>query len=402
MPVLLKDNGAIIPSQKVTTPMKHARSKQVVEKILARLDVQINGNKPWDIQVNNPEFFNRVLAGGSLALGESYMDGWWRCEALDQLFDKILSTRIDKQVKKEKHILSVILRAKIINAQSKSKAYIIGKRHYDIGNRLFSIMLDKGMNYSCGYWEKATTLDHAQEAKLDLICQKLLLKPGMTVLDIGCGWGGFAKWAAEKYDVKVLGITVSQEQVKFAKEYCKELNVRIELRDYRDLKEKFDRIVSIGMFEHVGSKNYKTFMKVVRRCLKEDGLFLLHTIAGNTSVHSLDPWISKYIFPNSMLPSAKQISSASERILVLEDWHSLGQYYDQTLMAWHHNFTKNWEKVKDLYDKRFYRMWTYYLLSCAAGFRSRRNQLWQIVFSKKGIRGGYQYRRKHFFGHDPV
>ena len=118
--------------------MKHARSKQVVEKILARLDVQINGNKPWDIQVNNPEFFNRVLAGGSLALGESYMDGWWRCEALDQLFDKILSTRIDKQVKKEKHILSVILRAKIINAQSKSKAYIIGKRHYDIGNRLFS------------------------------------------------------------------------------------------------------------------------------------------------------------------------------------------------------------------------------------------------------------------------
>ena len=382
--------------------MKHASSKQVAQKILARLDVQINGNRPWDIQVNNPDFFNRILAGGSLALGESYMDGWWRCEALDQLFDKILSTRIDKQVKKEKHILSVILRAKIINAQSKSKAYIIGKRHYDIGNRLFSIMLDKGMNYSCGYWEKATTLDHAQEAKLDLICQKLLLKPGMTVLDIGCGWGGFAKWAAEKYDVKVLGITVSREQVKFAEEYCKELNVRIELRDYRDLKEKFDRIVSIGMFEHVGSKNYKTFMKVVRRCLKADGLFLLHTIAGNTSVHSLDPWISKYIFPNSMLPSAKQISSASERILVLEDWHSLGQYYDQTLMAWHHNFTKNWEKVKDLYDKRFYRMWTYYLLSCAAGFRSRRNQLWQIVFSKKGIRGGYQYRRKHFFGHDPV
>ena len=382
--------------------MKHARSKQVVQEILARVDVQINGNRPWDIQVDNPDFFNRVLAGGSLALGESYMDGWWRCEALDQLFDKILSTRIDKQVKKEKRILSVILRAKIINAQSKSKAYIIGKRHYDIGNRLFSIMLDKGMNYSCGYWEKATTLDHAQEAKLDLICEKLLLKPGMTVLDIGCGWGGFAKWAAEKYDVKVLGITVSQEQVKFAKEYCKELNVRIELRDYRDLKEKFDRIVSIGMFEHVGSKNYKTFMKVVRRCLKADGLFLLHTIAGNTSVHSLDPWISKYIFPNSMLPSAKQISSASERILVLEDWHSLGQYYDQTLMAWHHNFTKNWEKVKDLYDKRFYRMWTYYLLSCAAGFRSRRNQLWQIVFSKKGIRGGYQYRRKHFFGHDPV
>jgi cyclopropane-fatty-acyl-phospholipid synthase len=375
--------------------MKHASSKHVAQKILARLDVQINGSRPWDIQVNNPEFLNRVLVGGSLALGESYMDGWWRCEALDQLFDKILSTRIDKQVKKEKQFLSDILRAKIINAQSRSKAYIIGKRHYDIGNRLFSIMLDKRMNYSCGYWEKATTLDHAQEAKLDLICQKLLLRPGMTVLDIGCGWGGFAKWAAEKYDVRVLGITVSREQVKFAKEYCKELNVKIELRDYRDLKEKFDRIVTVGMFEHVGSKNYKTFMKVVRRCLKVDGLFLLQTIAGNTSVHSLDPWIGKYIFPNSMLPSAKQISSAAERILVLEDWHSFGQHYDQTLMAWHQNFTKNWVNIKDLYDKRFYRMWTYYLLSCAAGFRSRRNQLWQIVFSGNGIRDGYQYTRKH-------
>ena len=382
--------------------MKHASSKQVAQRILARLDVQVNGNRPWDIQVNNPEFFNRILAGGSLALGESYMDGWWGCEALDQLFDRILGARLEKQVKKEKHILSAILRAKLINAQSKSKAYIIGKRHYDIGNRLFSIMLDKRMNYSCGYWEKATTLDQAQEAKLDLICQKLLLKPGMTVLDIGCGWGGFAKWAAEKYDVKVLGITVSREQVKFAREYCKALDVKIELQDYRELKEKFDRIVSIGMFEHVGSKNYKTFMKVARRCLKADGLFLLHTIAGNTSVHSVDPWINKYIFPNSMLPSAKQIFSASERILMLEDWHSFGQYYDQTLMAWHHNFTKNWEKVKDMYDKRFYRMWTYYLLSCAAGFRSRRNQLWQIVFSRKGIKGGYQYRREHLYGHVPV
>jgi cyclopropane-fatty-acyl-phospholipid synthase len=382
--------------------MKHASSKQVTQKLLERLDVQINGNRPWDIRVNNQEFFNRVLAGGSLALGESYMDGWWSCQALDQLFDRILGARLDKKVKKEKPILAAILRAKVINAQRKSKAYIIGQRHYDIGNRLFSNMLDKRMNYSCGYWEKATTLDDAQKDKLDLICRKMLLKPGMTVCDIGCGWGGFAKWAAEKYDVKVFGITVSQEQVNFAREYCQGLDVKIELRDYRELKEKFDRIVSIGMFEHVGSRNYKTYMKVIRRCLKADGLFLLHTIAGNTSVYTVDPWIGKYIFPNSMLPSAKQISSASEKILVLEDWHSFGQYYDQTLMAWYHNFTKNWDNVKDMYDKRFYRMWTYYLLSCAAGFRSRRNQLWQIVFSREGIRGGYRYRYKNFYGHAPA
>jgi cyclopropane-fatty-acyl-phospholipid synthase len=378
--------------QRTVITMKHTNERKVIQNLLAPLDIDINGNRPWDIQVNNPSFFGRVLAGGSLALGESYMDGWWRCDALDQFFEKILSAALDRKVKKEKRLLLAILGSKILNSQNRSNAFIIGKRHYDLGNELFSMMLDKRMNYSCGYWETSTTLDNAQEAKLDLICKKLSLKPGMSVLDIGCGWGGFARWAAEKYGVKVIGVTVSRAQVKFAREYCKDLDVKIELQDYREQHAVFDRIVSIGMFEHVGYRNYRTFMKVVRRCLKEDGLFLLHTIAGNISVHSVDPWISKYIFPNSMLPSAKQISSAFEGLLVLEDWHSFGQYYDHTLMAWHQNFIKNWNQIKDMYDDRFYRMWTYYLLSCAASFRARRNQLWQIVFSKKGLRGGYRYR----------
>lgn len=376
--------------------MKKSDAKQVVQKFLDYADVKINGNRPWDIRIRNRDFYERLLAGGSLALGESYMDGWWGCEALDQLFDRILRARLDKKVKKEKRILWAILKAKMINAQSISKAYVIGERHYDIGNRLFATMLDKRMIYSCGYWKKAKTLDQAQEAKLDLICRKMGLNPGMTVLDIGCGWGGFAKWAAEKYDIKVFGITVSREQVKFAKKYCQGLDAKIELQDYRELKEKFDRIVSIGMFEHVGSRNYRTYMEVVHRCLKTDGLFLLHTIGRNTSVNSTDAWIKKYIFPNSMLPSAKQITSAAEGLLVLEDWHSFGQYYDKTLMAWRDNFTKNWGKIKDAYDERFYRMWTYYLLLCAGSFRSRRNQLWQIVFSKRGIKGGYQ-DREHVF-----
>ena len=371
--------------------MKHSDAKQAIQKLLAHVDIEINGKNPWDMQVNNPKLYSRVLAGYSLALGESYMDGWWDCASLDQLFDRILGARLDKEVRKDKSLLFPFIKATVINAQSRSKAHIIGKRHYDIGNRLFSIMLDKGMNYSCGYWEKATTLDDAQEAKLDLICNKLLLKPGMTVLDIGCGWGGFAKWAAENYGVKVMGITVSQEQVKFARKYCKGLDVNIEFQDYREMRQPFDRIVSVGMFEHVGCRNYRTFMKVAHRCLKADGLFLLHTIAGNSSVHSVDPWISKYIFPNSMLPSAKQISTAYEKLLVLEDWHSFGQFYDLTLMAWHRNFTRNWDSIKDMYDERFYRMWIYYLLSCAGSFRSRRNQIWQIVFSKNGVKGGYHY-----------
>jgi cyclopropane-fatty-acyl-phospholipid synthase len=370
--------------------MKKTPSKRMIQDIFDLADIQVNGNRPWDIQVRNPKFYKRVLAGGSLALGESYMDEWWDCHVLDQFFDKILVARLDQKVRKSKQALWAILKAKMKNEQSRSRAFEVGRRHYDIGSDLFSIMLDKMMNYSCGYWNRAKNLDSAQEAKLDLICRKMGLKPGMKVLDIGCGWGGFAKFAAEKHDVRVVGITVSREQVAFAKKFCQSLPVEIRLRDYRELEEKFDRIISVGMFEHVGYRNYRTYMEVVHRCLKLDGLFLLHTIGGNTSVSSTDPWIDKYIFPNSMLPSAKQITSSAEGLFVLEDWHSFGHYYDNTLMAWYRNFTKNWHKIKYGYDQRFYRMWTYYLLSCAGAFRSRRNQLWQIVFSKNGEKGGYQ------------
>jgi len=373
--------------------MKEPKAKKVVQNILEPSDVQINGNRPWDILIHNPNFYERVLSGGSLALGESYMDGWWDCEAIDQFFERILEDRLHKKVKVNTiQFLWVKLKAKIINAQKRSKAYVIGEWHYDISINLFSVMLDKGLNYSCGYWKKAKTLDDAQEAKLDLICRKMELRSGMKILDIGCGWGGFAKYAAEKYGANIHGITVSNEQLKFANKFCQGLDVIIELKDYRELKEKFDRIVSIGMFEHVGFRNYRNFMKVVHQCLEADGLFLLHTIAGNTTANSTDPWLNKYIFPNSLIPSAKQIASAAEGLFMLEDWHSFGQYYDKTLMAWYNNFTKNWTKIKDKYDDRFYRMWTYYLLLSAGCFRSRRNQLWQIVFSKKGIKGGYRHR----------
>ncbi len=377
--------------------MKTSQPKKIVREMLGSSGVRINGEKPWDMRIHNPDFYERVLSGGSLALGQSYMDGWWDCDALDQFFEKILENRLDKKSKAASlTLLWAVLKAKLLNAQSRSRAYIIGERHYDTGNDLFSIMLDKGLNYSCAYWKEAETLDAAQEAKLDMICRKIGLKPGMTVLDIGCGWGGFAKFAAEKYGAGIYGVTVSREQVAYANSCCRPLDVTIELKDYREIREKFDRVISIGMFEHVGLKNYRTFMKVVHGCLKDNGLFLLHTIGGNTSVDSTDPWIDQYIFPNSMLPSSKQIASAIEGLFVLEDWHNFGQYYDKTLMAWYDNFKKNWARIKDNYDERFYRMWTYYLLSCAGSFRSRRNQLWQIVFSKNGIRGTHPYRERYF------
>ena len=364
--------------------MKSPLPKRLIQELLDYAGVQIDGQAPWDIQVHNPDFYARVIAGGSLALGESYMDGWWDCPALDQFFERILAARLDKKVRKSKTLLMAAAKARLTGMHGRARAFEVGRRHYDIGNDLFTVMLDRRMNYSCAYWQDADTLDEAQEAKLELTCRKLGLAPGMRVLDIGCGWGSFAIYAAEKYSVKVTGVTVSAEQVKLAQSCCTGLPVCIELKDYRDIQETFDRIVSIGMFEHVGLARYRTYMQVVNRCLKDDGLFLLHTIGGNTSVHTVDPWFAKYIFPNSMLPSARQIAEAAEGIFILEDWHSFGSHYDPTLMAWHRNFIDNWQCLRDAYGEQFKRMWAYYLLSSAGSFRARRNQLWQIVFSKSG------------------
>ena len=370
--------------------------KKTVTDLLESVDIQVNGSRPFDIQVHNELFYSRVLSGKSLGLGESYMDGWWDCESLDQFCYQMLRGRIDKQVKvKNPAFLAHVLKAYFLNAQSKKRAYIVGEEHYDTGNDLFSLMLDQRMNYSCGYWENADNLDQAQINKLDLVCRKLHLKPGMKVLEIGCGWGGFAKYAAENYGVSVHGVTVSKEQMDYAERSCIGLETKFEMKDYRELNTKYDAIVSIGMFEHVGYKNYRNYMEVAQRCLEGEGLFLLHTIGRNTPSRSTDPWTNKYIFPNGMIPSPAQISKSLQGLFVVEDWHNFGQYYDPTLMAWNENFQKNYESLQDKYDQRFKRMWQYYLLMCAGTFRARRNQLWQLVLSKKGLMGGYSYQDNH-------
>jgi len=363
--------------------------KKTAEDLLYLAGVEINGNHPWDIKVHNDDFYHRVLTQGSLGLGESYMDTWWDCEELDQFVYRIVRANLEDKVRGNWKLLLRVLAARIFNLQSKSKAFVIGERHYDLGNELFENMLDKRMVYSCAYWKNANTLDEAQENKLDLICRKIGLQPGMRILDIGCGWGSLAKYAAEKYDAKVVGITVSKEQVTLGRDLCKGLPVEIRLQDYRDISESFDHVVSVGMFEHVGYKNYKTFMRCVRKCLKDDGLFLLHTIGGNESVIAPEPWTHKYIFPNGLLPSIRQIGAAIEGLFVMEDWHNFSVDYDRTLMAWHRNFEKSWDAIKSNYDERFYRMWRYFLLSNAGAFRARKNQLWQLVLSKKGVEGGY-------------
>lgn len=358
--------------------------KQVFQKLLDSVDIQINGARPWDIQVHDDELYQRILRKGSLGFGEAYMDGWWEAEALDEFFYRILRGNLDKEIASSWPMIWTYIKSWVTNPQSKLKAFEVGDQHYDTGNDLFEAMLDERMVYTCGYWIDADTLEEAQEEKLETVCQNLGLKSGQRILDIGCGWGSFAKYATEEHDVEVVGLTISQRQQELARERCKGLPVKIRLQDYRELDEKFDHIVSLGMFEHVGVKNYRTYMQVASRCLKDKGVFVLHTIGGNQSVRNTDPWIEKYIFPNSMIPSIRQIGLAIEDLFVMERWENYGPHYDRTLMSWYQNFQEHWGDLKESYSKRFYRMWTYYLLSCAGSFRARKNQQWQIVLTKKG------------------
>ena len=364
-------------------------ARKSLQGLLQEADVRLNGDRPWDPHVHDERLYRRVLSGGSLAAGEAYLEGWWDCQALDQLFYRVLRAHLDEKMGWSWKLLWNIVKAVVLNRQSASRAYEVGEEHYDRGNDLFRHMLDNRMVYSCGYWRRADTLEAAQEAKLDLICRKLDLQPGMRLLDIGCGWGGFAAYAAEEYGVEVVGVTVSKEQVPVAREQCAGLPVEIRLQDYRNVEEIFDRVVSIGMFEHVGHKNHRTYMETVRRCLVDNGLSMLHTIGSFSSDSVTDPWIDKYVFPNGLIPSARQVTQATEDLFVIEDWHNFGPDYDRTLMAWAGNFEANWDVLSTRYTERFYRMWRYYLYQCAGAFRARHNQLWQIVLSPDGVDGRY-------------
>lgn len=375
-------------------------SKQKIAELLSLADVEIGGKNPWDIKVKNENFYSRVLSGGSLALGESYMDGWWDVEKLDEFFYRILAAGLDGKV----YPLSMLphyIWGKLVNKGKREKAFEIGEKHYDTGNDLFAAMLDLRLTYTCAYWKGLKrvpeNLDCAQEQKLDLVCRKIGLKKGDKVLDIGCGWGSFMKFAAEKYGAEVTGITVSKEQVEFGKKLCQGLPVEFKLEDYRDHRGSYDHIVSLGMFEHVGDKNYRIFFEKVRHLLKEDGLFLLHTIGHNRKTRGVDPWIERHIFPNGIIPQSSKVSEAFEGLFIMEDWHNFGADYDSTLLAWHDHFEKAWSQLSRTvgangrrnYSNRFYRMWRYYLLACAGAFRARNIHLWQIVLSKNGVSGGY-------------
>ncbi len=339
--------------------------------------------------MRDPRFYRRVLAQGTVGLGESYMDGWWEVPALDEFCARARGARVDQQVT-DWRLAWLVLKSRMLNLQSAGRSGKVARKHYDLGNDLYQAMLDPWMQYTCGYWRHAADLDAAQRDKLELICRKLALAPGMRVLDLGGGFGGFARYAASRYGCEVVCYNISRNQVDFGREWCRGLPVRFELADYRDSvrePEVFDRVAAIGLCEHVGHKNHRVFLETAAARLRPGGLFLLHTIGSNASYTSTDPWIQKYIFPNGLIPSVAQLGRATEALWVVEDWHNFGPDYDRTLMAWWRNFDDAWPRLREACGERFHRMWKYYLLACAGSFRARVLQLWQLVLSRGDIPG---------------
>jgi cyclopropane-fatty-acyl-phospholipid synthase len=356
---------------------------ETMRELLQRAGITIGGDAPWDIQVHDQRVYARALRDGTLGVGESYVEGWWDCPAIDQMFERVTRAQLDIVLRESWVLLANTVKARVLNLQAR-RAFEVGERHYDIGNDLYRAMLGPRMVYTCAYWKDADNLDAAQEAKLDLVCRKIGARPGMHILDLGCGWGGFASFAAETYGATVVGYTVSQEQWAWAQERHAKLPVDIRLDDYRNATGGYDAVVSIGLMEHVGSKNYRAYMELARRCLTPGGIILIHSIGGQEPRAQIDPWYHKYIFPNAAIPTLGQLTTAADEILVIEDVHNIGPDYDRTLMAWWENFDRAWPKLRDRYGDPFYRMWKFYLMTSAAQFRARALNLFQIAATTIG------------------
>jgi cyclopropane-fatty-acyl-phospholipid synthase len=350
--------------------------------MLESIGIEVGGAKRHDIQVLDSSFFARVLRDGALGFGESYVDGDWESSALDETLTRLARADLNTFMGNRWHAIPRTLKARLRKMQSKAR--YVGGHHCEVRNGLFASMLDEKMIYSCADWRDSEDLDAAQEAKLDLVCRKIGLREGMSVLDLGCGWGSFAKYAAERYGARVKGVTVSKQQVELARYRCAGLPVEILLQDDRTVVGTYDAVISLGSLEYVGSKNYRRHVDLAESCVAPDGIALVHAIGGSRSWKTPAPWNHKYMFPKAALPTVTQLGRAIEGNFVLEDVHNVGPDYDRTLMAWDENVRRAWPDLKAGYGDRFYRMWRYYLCMRAAGFRTRQLQLYELVLTRKG------------------
>lgn len=374
--------------------------KSIISNYLEKSGITVNGDDPHDIQVRNDAFYRRLLMDGSMGLGETYVDGWWDCDDLSEFINRLLKNNHGGMKRLSDVFLS--LKSRYFNLQNKYLSQRVADVHYNLDNDLYQAMLGQSMAYTCAYWKDGGTLDEAQYRKYDLICQKLNIQKNDAILDLGCGFGGFAHYASSKYGCSVTCVNISKDQLEFARDLCTGLPVELHQCDYRNIEtynprnRKFNKIVAIGLCEHIGPKNYPSWFKLIYDQLLDDGLFLLQSSGQNITKYYCDPWFDKYIFPNGTLPSVALIGKAIEGNFIMEDWHNFGPDYHKTLLVWWDKFQQYWNTMiasqgggMTEEERRFYRMWRYYILSTSGGFKARYIQVWQILFSKGGNASTY-------------
>ena len=363
-------------------------------------EVKVGENEPlFKIILKKPIPKKDILTSTTLAFGEAYMNGDLEVEGDFSLMLNTVLKYKDKFTTDFKGLPKIFSNLTSTKKQKEEVTY-----HYDIGNDFYKLWLDDTLSYSCAYFKNENeSLGEAQLNKIHHLLKKLNLREGITLLDIGCGWGALLIEAVKLYKIKGLGITLSEEQFKAFKERIEKENLQdylqVKLMDYRELEKSgllFDRVVSVGMLEHVGRSNYDLFMKCVSKVLKKEGVFVLHYISGLYESEG-DAWIKKYIFPGGVIPTLREIISLSaDYKFYTVDVESLRMHYYKTLIKWAENFEKNTDKVREMFDEKFVRMWRMYLYSCAACFYTGVIDLHQIVFTK-GVNNSLPLTREYLY-----
>ena len=354
---------------------------------------QPDKNDPIEIKITDKSLHSKLFFNPDLYFGEAYTEGtlYFKRGTLTNFLNLALENIGRAQINKFNQMLNRLRGSfrRLTNFNFIKKSKMNASHHYDISDDLFFLFLDPLKQYSCGYFKNENdSLEQAQINKINHIIKKLDIKPNQKVLDIGCGWGHLAIEIAKQHKCKVTGITLSDNQYKYAINKVKELNltnqVDIQLSDYREITEKYDRIVSIGMFEHVGRKFFTSFFKQISNLLNDTGLALLHTIGSIDTPRDPQPWITKYIFPGGYTPSLSQIAFPIEKSgLIVSDLEVLKIHYAHTLRHWKERFFKNKDKVLNMFDERFFRMYEFYLTSCEAAFKSGDQVVYQFQLSKE-------------------
>jgi len=360
----------------------HRATRRAVEQVFEGAGVRCNGSRLFDPQILDDRFYTACATRGTLGFGESYVANWWACDDLEELAYRLTVSRIN-QVGRFAPLLAMSYLVSLLrNNQTLERSRRVADRHYNIGNDLFFSFLGRYRNYSCALFEGTESLDAAQKAKMERICELLELSERDHLLDVGGGWGHLARHAALQHGCTVTSINIADEQITYAREMCAGLPVDVRKCDYRQLTGRYTKAAVVAMFTHVGSKNHRTFFECIHRCLPEGSRLVMETVGSSHSNVTLEPWTERHIFPGGVVPSLRQIDHAASGLFVRGYTREFGSHYVLTLRAWYDNLMAAWPELSTRYSESTLRTFEYFFLTVAGTFRAGRLKHWHLVMSK--------------------